>query len=100
MAEHLRTCIRCQAELAGYKRLLKVLHSLDDEPGAFPAFVPALAAETLGAVQRRLAVHRRRPNEIFVAAGAVAALGVAALGVGAVLARAARQSRALAGVAS
>ena len=37
MADHLQSCLACQAELAGYRRLLGVLRSLRDEPVLFPS---------------------------------------------------------------
>ena len=95
MAEHLRTCLRCQAELAGYRRLLRVLRSLREEPVAFPA--PDLVGDALRALQEHLATlqgHvalRRRGREPWLVAAMVAAT-VTVLGAGAVLARAARQS--------
>ena len=97
MAEHLRTCLRCQAELAGYRRLLRVLRSLRDEPVTFPA--PDIAGDALRALQERIEVlqqhmssRSRRGSETWLLAGAVAGLGVALLGVRAFTARAARQT--------
>jgi anti-sigma factor RsiW len=99
MAEHLRTCLRCQAELAGYRRLLRVLRSLSDEPVAFPA--PDLVTEALHALQERIGLlqdhvtlRSRRASETWLLAGAVAGLGMAVLGARAFMVRAARQSRA------
>jgi anti-sigma factor RsiW len=98
MAEHLRTCLRCQAELAGYRRLLRVLRGLRDEPVAFPA--PDLVGDALralqehfGALQGHVGLRPRRTGGPWLVAGAVAALGVAFLGTGAVRARATRQAR-------
>jgi anti-sigma factor RsiW len=99
MSEHLRTCLRCQAELAGYRRLLRVLRSLREEPVAFPA--PDTAAEALRALQEHIAAFQehlanrpRRLSTRWVAAGAVAGAGVAIFGTRAVLVRATRQARA------
>ena len=50
MAEHLHTCLRCQAELAGYRRLLRVLRSLREEPVSFPA--PDLVGDAAAAPSR------------------------------------------------
>jgi len=98
MAEHLRSCLRCQAELAGYRRLLRVLRSLRDEPVAFPP--PVLVGEVLRAVEDHLrSVSRarggrgRRSGHWWLA-GSVAAAGLAMLWAGAVMARAARHQRA------
>jgi hypothetical protein len=93
MSEHLESCLGCQAELAGYRHLLRVLRSLRDEHVRAPA--PPfgddgwrILHECLEARSRSLA--RRRLAGL--------ALAVAAVGGGAVLARATRQSRLLAGV--
>jgi hypothetical protein len=99
MAEHLRTCLFCQAELAGYKRLLRILRSLKEEEVIFPAAQPGLAAQTLRELQSRLRVDPR-PNpqaraRAKVRVGAVVALGVLALGAGALLARSSRLAHSL-----
>ena len=36
MAEHLRTCLTCQSELACYGRLLRLLRSMRGDPGFVP----------------------------------------------------------------
>jgi hypothetical protein len=59
MADHIGSCLACQAELAGYRRLLRVLRSLRDEPVLFPS--PDLIGETLAALSERLA---RRPGRL------------------------------------
>jgi predicted anti-sigma-YlaC factor YlaD len=99
MAEHLHTCLRCQAELAGYGRLLRVLRALRDEPVSFPP--PDLVGDALRALQERIGVFQenvsarsRRASETWLLAGAVAGLGVFALGARAFMARGSRQSRA------
>jgi hypothetical protein len=100
MAEHLQTCVRCQAELSGYRRLLRVLRNMKDEPVMLPALTPVLVAETLSALQQRLAVRARRTTELWAVAGTMAVLGVAALGAGALITRAGRNSRTLVGAAA
>jgi len=106
MEEHLRTCLRCQAELAGYRRLLRALKSLREEPVAFPA--PVLVGEALRAVQEHLATFagsssgpyraRSRAGAHWWVAGSVAAFGIVALLASANAARANRHSRALVSV--
>ena len=93
MADHLQTCLTCQAELAGYRRLLRVLRSLRDEPVLFPS--PELIGGTLTALSERLVERSKRPAERWLVAGALVAMAAAALGAGALLARAgtARSSR-------
>ncbi|HUB68810.1 MAG TPA: hypothetical protein VL984_00145 [Acidimicrobiales bacterium] len=98
MSEHLRTCLRCQAELAGYRRLLRVLRGLRDEPVAFPApdmMGDALRAlqDRLGALEQQVVSRQRRAGGQWVIAGSVAAIGIAALWAGAAAARASRSNR-------
>jgi hypothetical protein len=93
MAEHLRTCLRCQAELSGYRRLLRVLRSMRDEP----VVLPALAAERLGALPQHLAVQSRRNAALWAIAGALGAVVLAAFGTGVILARSTRHVRTMAG---
>jgi hypothetical protein len=87
MAEHLRSCLSCQAELASYRRLLRALRSMRDQPVTSPP--PDLVGETLRAVHACLAGRSKRAADTWVVAGAVAALGMAALGAGALVFRAA-----------
>jgi len=94
MAEHLRSCLSCQAELAGYRRLLRVLRSLRDEQIACAS--PPLTEDAWRAIAQCVRSCSRangRWRLAGAAAIAVGALAVAALGGGAVLARASRQSR-------
>jgi hypothetical protein len=102
MADHLGSCLACQAELAGYRRLLRALRSLRDEPLLFPA--PELVGETLTALSEHLADRARRRRlggagrpAGWVWAGVVLA-GVAALGTGAFLARSGRRASVPAGL--
>jgi len=85
MAEHLNTCLRCQAELAGYRRLLRVLRSLRDEPVSFPP--PDLVGEALRALQDHISSRPRRTTSTWLVAGGVAGLGLVVLGARAALAR-------------
>lgn len=72
MAEHLASCLRCQAELAAYRRLLRLLRSLRDD------HVPAPAQGTVELqAAGRMAVARSRHR---------LAAGVALVGAGALLA--------------
>jgi anti-sigma factor RsiW len=83
MADHLQSCLACQAELAGYRRLLRVLRSLRDEPVLFASH--ELIGETLTALSERMVDRTKRPAERWLVAGALVA--AAAVGVGALLAR-------------
>ena len=91
MADHLGSCLACQAELAGYRRLLRVLRSMRDEPVTVPS--PELIGRDLDGSRRSgLSTaggawpHRDR-RERWLVAGALVMIGLAALGVGAVVAR-------------
>jgi hypothetical protein len=88
MAEHLRTCLACQAELAGYRRLLKLLRTMKADADFVPA--PELVGSTLDALRLHPAWQPRRTEPWRVAAIAV---GVVALGAGAFWARTGRHSR-------
>ena len=91
MAEHLRTCLACQAELAGYRRLLRLLRSMRGDVDFVPA--PELVGSTLSALRRHPSWAHRRSEPWRVAALVV---GVVALGAGAMWARAGRHSRLIA----
>jgi hypothetical protein len=93
MAEHIQSCLACQAELAGYRRLLRALRSLRDEPVLFPS--PELIGETLTALSERLVDRDKRfidrgKRERWLVACAVVTIGVVAVGAGARVARSGR----------
>jgi predicted anti-sigma-YlaC factor YlaD len=89
MSEHLRTCLVCQAELAGYRRLLRLLRSMRGDADFVPS--PELVGSTLSALRRHPSWAPRRSEPWRVAA--LTAVGVVALGAGALWARAGRHSR-------
>lgn len=95
MEEHLSACLSCQAELAGYRRLLRALRALKDQP--VPSAVPELLGATLSALHGHPSWPARRTSRSWALAGAVAAAGLAALGAGAFLLRS-RQDRPFAAV--
>jgi hypothetical protein len=80
--EHVGGCLRCQAEVAAYRRLLRHLRSLRNEempspPGALAAVLAALEAAELGehpAVNR--ALRMAYVGGITVATAAAGAAGV------------------------
>lgn len=94
MDEHLRTCVACQAELAGYRRLLRVLRSMKGDPVLLPA--PELVGSMLSVLRQQRSWRPKRSEPWVVA---LAAVGVAALGAGALLARTGRLPRLVAGAA-
>jgi len=93
VGRHVEQCLRCQAELAGYRRLLRVLHDLRTEVLLPPAgAVAGCLAALAGAGERRagaalLSGHRGA----YVGGLAVAAT---AAGAGAALVLATRKRRA------
>jgi len=48
-ARHVGSCLRCQAEVAQYRRLLRTLHQLREEPVPMPAGLPAAITAYLDA---------------------------------------------------
>jgi anti-sigma factor RsiW len=85
-AHHVGACLRCQAELANYRRLLRSLRALRDDPVAAPADLPQLVASRLDGSARPSPWPRR-----VAYAGAVAA--TAAAGAGAIVLVATRSRR-------
>ena len=84
MAEHLRMCLACQAELAGYRRLLRVLRSMRGRRRYFylpPELVGQHAERSCAGTLRG---HPAGPNP---GVAALAAVGVVALGAGALWAQ-------------
>ena len=93
MARHVEQCLRCQAELAGYRRLLRALHGLRTEvllppPGAVAGCLAALA----GAGERRAGVALLNGHRGAYLGGL--AVAATAAGAGAALVLATRKRRA------
>jgi anti-sigma factor RsiW len=64
LRRHVETCLRCQAELAQYRKLLKALHSLrtqvlEPAPGMLPDILAALEAAGERRAMRHLLSGRR-----------------------------------------
>jgi anti-sigma factor RsiW len=82
-ARHVETCLRCQAELVQYRKLVRVLRTLRTEvlsPG------PSLAADILAGLEQagersavRALLSGRRPRSLVAVALAGAATGGAAV---------------------
>ena len=83
LRRHVDTCLRCQAELAQYRRLLRSLHHLRTEvlepaPGLFTDILTSLE----GAGERRAIrslLRQRRAAYVGAIAGATAAAGAAGI---------------------
>ena len=78
-SRHVGSCLRCQAELAQYRRLLRTLRSLRDVPVAVPADLPALVLTRLDAGGRTPPWARRVAYAGALAATAAGAAGAIAL---------------------
>jgi anti-sigma factor RsiW len=78
-SRHVGACLRCQAELAHYRRLLRTLHQLRAEPVAVPADLPRLVFSRLDAAGRPAAWGRRVAYAGALAATAAGAAGAIAL---------------------
>jgi anti-sigma factor RsiW len=83
---HIETCLRCQAELAQYRKLLKVLHqlrsqSIEPPPGLLVEILAQLSdAAERGAMRSALAGRRLAYLAgLAVAAGAAGAAGAAVI---------------------
>jgi anti-sigma factor RsiW len=95
-SRHVGSCLRCQAELAQYRRLLRTLRQLRDEPVLVPADLPALVSARLdaGSGVRRLGGAHSAPWTRRVAyAGALAATAAGAAGAIALVATRSRRVR-------
>jgi anti-sigma factor RsiW len=87
MAEHTQTCLACQSEVAGYRRLLRVLRSMES-PVPLPS--PELVGMTLSALHQHPLWRRKRSVTPWLVAGMFGVLG--ALGAGVCVARAVRHA--------
>jgi anti-sigma factor RsiW len=88
MAEHLETCLVCQAEVAGYRRLLRALRSMRESQVPLPS--PELVGTTLRALRQHPLWVKRRSATPWLVAGALGVAGLAALSAGVILARSSR----------
>jgi hypothetical protein len=86
VGRHLDQCLRCQAEISGYRRLLKALHAvrtevLEPPGGAVTGVLAVIAAEAERHASRAL-LHRQR---ILYAAGLTGAAAAAGAGAAVVV---------------
>jgi hypothetical protein len=93
VTRHLDQCLRCQAEISGYRRLLKALHALRTEVleppnGAITGVLASIAADAERRAGRALL---RGHTAVYLGGVAVAA---AAAGAGAAVVLATRRRRA------
>ncbi len=93
LRRHVETCLRCQAELAQYRKVLRTLHTLrtellDPAPGLLPDILLAIeAASERGAMKFLLTGHRA------AYLGGIAAAATAAGAAGAIVLASRRHRR-------
>ena len=89
---HVAACLRCQAELVQYRKVLRALHQLRTEViEPAPGFVPEVLA-AIGAAGERRAIHHLLNGRRVAYVGGIAA-ATAAGAAGAILANRARHRR-------
>jgi hypothetical protein len=99
MAQHVESCLRCQAELVQYRKLLRVLHQLRTEvlepaPGVLTGILAGLAE---AGEQRALHSRRRGHRAAYIGGMAVATAAAGAAGAAVLVSRASRRRVGLAG---
>ena len=89
---HVAACLRCQAELVQYRRLLRTLHQLRTEVlEPAPGLVPEVLAAIEAAGERRAMHHLLNGRRVAYVGGIAAATAAGA--AGAILANRARHRR-------
>ncbi|HTJ73946.1 MAG TPA: hypothetical protein VL337_01150 [Acidimicrobiales bacterium] len=89
---HVAACLRCQAELVQYRRLLRTLHQLRTEVlEPAPGLVPEVLAAIEAAGERRAMHHLLSGRRVAYVSGIAAATAAGA--AGAILASRARHRR-------
>lgn len=73
---HVSSCLRCQAELAQYRRLGRLLRSLESQYALFPLGLHAAIMRAMVDAQGRASMLRR--GALIVAGGVVVAAGTTA----------------------
>jgi hypothetical protein len=87
---HVAACLRCQAELVQYRKVLRVLHELRTEVlEPTPGFLPDLLASLEAAGERRAIHHLLNGRRVAYVGGIAAATAAGA--AGAILASRARR---------
>jgi anti-sigma factor RsiW len=81
LVSHVETCLSCQAELARYRRLVRLLHQLAATEIEPPPGVVADVLSVVGTVARRRMIRSVLTGRSLAYAGAVVAAGGAATGL-------------------
>jgi hypothetical protein len=93
VVSHVESCLRCQAEVAQYRRLLRVLHQLRSQGPEPPPGVVGDILAVLEEAANRGAVRSALTGRRVAYAGAAAAAGAATAGIVVVAARLRGRSR-------
>jgi anti-sigma factor RsiW len=81
LVSHVETCLRCQAELARYRRMVRLLHQLAATEVEPPPGVVADILSVVGSAAQRSMVRSVLNGRSLAYAGAVVAAGGAAAGL-------------------
>jgi anti-sigma factor RsiW len=81
LVSHVETCLRCQAELARYRRLVRLLHQLAVAEVEPPPGVVADILTVVGSAAERRMIRSVLTGRSLAYAGAVVAAGGAAVGL-------------------
>jgi hypothetical protein len=97
--QHVESCLRCQAELVQYRRLLRALHQLrtdvlEPAPGVLTGILAGLAS---AGEQRAIHSHLRGHRAAYIGGVAVATAAAGAAGAVVLVSRASRRRMRLAG---
>jgi hypothetical protein len=99
IVQHVESCLRCQAELVQYRKLLRALHQMRTEvlepaPGVLTGILAGLAE---AGEQRALRSRRRGHRAAYIGGMAVATAAAGAAGAAVLVSRASRRRVGLAG---
>ncbi|MGH2685484.1 MAG: hypothetical protein ACRDJP_08475 [Actinomycetota bacterium] len=95
---HIERCLRCQAELVQYRKLLKALHTMRTEVlEPIPGLLPEILAHIEAAGERHAIRSMLSGRRVAYLGGIAAATGAAAAGAIIVASRSRKGTRALAG---
>jgi anti-sigma factor RsiW len=99
IVQHVESCLRCQAELVQYRRLVRALHQmrtdlLEPAPGVLSDILAGLAE---AGEQRVIQAHLRGHRAVYISGMAVATAAAGAAGAVVLVSRASRRKMRLAG---
>jgi anti-sigma factor RsiW len=89
--DHVEACLRCQAELARYRRMLRLLHQLGEESIELPAGALREVLDSVGRAAKRQAIRSALTGRRLAYASGL--VGAIAAGIGAVALTRSRSTR-------